>query len=225
MADSVQQYDYLLEPSDFLSALRKTAAERLTDKISVELAACNIKHGSHETRQNMCSHLRKILPNGQHANLLKNMCLFHAIRSLNSNHNELFNIYWDEITKLVAADHPEGVEISSPKAYLLLLSHNYMYFNNNMSGTYRHYGFEQLVCRIFKHDLQFGMSHLVPKQFIYYASFVIAYGSSSGHSLEFIVNKIESMATQFTTHDCRRLARSVWLSYRLMYVENLWSMA
>lgn len=96
--------------------------------------------------------------------------------------------------------------------------HRYMYFNNNLGGTYRHYKFERIVSKFLLADLENGVSSLIPTLFAKLASFILAYGQTAyGHALfpPLIVEKIESMRQQFTILDCLFISRGVQIALEL----------
>lgn len=85
--------------------------------------------------------------------------------------------------------------------------HKYMFFNNNLGGTYRHLEFEMVCIDMLMRELK----TVIPKDFANFSSFVIAYGDVAGQRAipKYIVDKIESLHEQFSIKDCVQISRGV----------------
>lgn len=194
---------------------------------SLNLVACCSLRETPDARVKLKHYLEKFLVQESETmeNVHNNPILYRVLRELRISDKEVLDNYWDAITKQIKMDHQHTTAASldaysAPKRYLSRLTHNYSYYNNNLSGTYHHRNFEQLVTRIFMHDLKNGMSKFLPSRFAKHASFVISYGGSCPAYKELpnlIADKVESMAEQFSITDCLLLSRAMHICYRTRY--------
>lgn len=209
-----------------LSAICSTAAKRLKNDPCLDLVACCAMQMTPDVRMTINSIVDRIFETDTRItdNILQNSMLYRVIRMLRTDNSVLLNRYWDEVTKQIEMDHfANSTMPTAPKSYLHQMIHNYSFFNNNMSGTYRHMHFEQVIMRIIMHDLQHGMSAYLPFRMAQYTSFVIAYGASLPEYKEipnFIVDKIENMADQFSVYDCWRLSKGLSIFYQMRHSIN-----
>lgn len=93
-----------------------------------------------------------------------------------------------------------------------------MNFNNNLSGTYRYIPFEKTMARLILDDLDNGITSLLPAKFANVACFILAYGHTPrGATMfpEYIIQKIEDMAKQFTIFNCLQLATGIRIAMQM----------
>lgn len=90
----------------------------------------------------------------------------------------------------------------------------YMYFNNNLGGTFQHLEFEKSMIEMLTHELK---STLIPKYFATFASFLIAYGDGSDRQQlpKIIVDKIEELHDQFSIKDCLQISRGLQILHEM----------
>ncbi|XP_055920342.1 FAST kinase domain-containing protein 1, mitochondrial isoform X2 [Eupeodes corollae] len=140
---------------------------------------------------------------------------FTILRSLKISDNELCNKYWTKVLEDVDRN-PEGKE-----HYVFAKHcHRYMYFNNNLGGTYRHLEFEKRMAHLCMNEISTGISGVIPSKFSNLASFVLGYGHTyRGNSIipNSIMSKIETMKSQFSPDDCLHLSRGIQIAFEMRF--------
>lgn len=144
---------------------------------------------------------------------------FRILRSLKISNIKLCNKYWrlvlDEIQK-----SPHEKEFHRLSRH----SHRYMYFNNNLGGTYHNREFEHAVCELMLEDIEHGLSGIVPSRFAKSASFIIAYGGNISSSEEIpavIMDKMATMSKQFSIFDCLQLSRGLQIAFEMRFRHSI----
>lgn len=86
-----------------------------------------------------------------------------------------------------------------------------MNFNNNVSGMYRHYEFENQMVQWLNEELQTGVSALIPSLFSKIFAFLISYPNNHfGPNIpESIIKKIINHIGQYTIYDCYIISRGL----------------
>lgn len=139
--------------------------------------------------------------------------LFKVLRLLKISDAKICNRYWSMVLREILNNPAEQETFILARHF-----HRYMYFNNNLGGTYRHYQFEKIITKFLLADLQNGVASLIPTLFAKLTSFILAYGQTSyGNSMfpPIIIEKIESMHQQFTILDCLYISRGIQIALEL----------
>lgn len=86
-----------------------------------------------------------------------------------------------------------------------------MNFNNNMSGTYRHYQFENQMINWLNEELEQGVSAIIPSKFSKIFSFFISYPNENiGYEMpEVMVKKVLDTVGQYSVYDCYITSRGL----------------
>lgn len=86
-----------------------------------------------------------------------------------------------------------------------------MNFNNNMTGTYRHYLFENQMIKWLKEDLDQGISGIIPSEYSKIFSFFISYPNNNvGYEIpEAMVKKLLCNIGQLSVYDCYIISRGL----------------
>lgn len=86
-----------------------------------------------------------------------------------------------------------------------------MNFNNNITGTYRHYLFENQMIKWLKEELDEGISAIIPSEYSKIFSFFISYPNKMiGYEIpEAMVNKVLSHIGQYSVYDCYIISRGL----------------
>lgn len=93
-----------------------------------------------------------------------------------------------------------------------------MYFNNNLAGTYRNLDFEKFITKYLLDELENGSTKWIPSKYAKLSSFVVAYGHTPKSNTilpEFIIERLQSMAHQFTIFDCLHISRGLQIALGL----------
>ncbi|KAK7068534.1 hypothetical protein SK128_028102 [Halocaridina rubra] len=157
---------------------------------------------------------------------------FKCLRSIRTSNFKLCNEFWmkalqsakDELTN--ASEHYLGIE----EAVLRRVYQHYMFFNNNLGGTYRNYKFEKTLSGKFSQILS-RRDCFLPHMVAHLASFIIAYDKGLGLP-ENIMEKIKIASPQFTVSDIMTLSRGIQISLlfnpnniRRIYTEQIASLS
>lgn len=202
-----------MEPFEIISVIEGVAKKKLLNnqEPSIELLTCCVMNEMPDNREKLISQFDQII--SKKGELLSlNSMLYRALRISKISERSILDRYWEKITKEIEAEHLDQNRILAPNSYLDNLRHNYVYFNNNLAGTYRYKPFEVLLIDIYMNDIKYGMSGILPYKLARAASFIIAYNSVKQDDTlmpDFVLDKIESMADQFRSTDCLALSKGL----------------
>lgn len=195
-----------LESAKLVPLLVNRARKLLEEKPNVELLSLAVLHVTPDRRLKIAEMLRKFLSTYQISTTQSGETLqtvFKILRLLKISDINLCDVYWTKVLNEIY-----GTKESNLNYRLSKHIQKYMFFNNNLGGTYRHIEFEKSMIEMVMLELK---SIQFPKDFAKFSSFIIAYGDGSGESKlpQFIVDRIESLHEQFTVKDCLQLSRGV----------------
>ncbi|KAG5675734.1 hypothetical protein PVAND_005612 [Polypedilum vanderplanki] len=128
---------------------------------------------------------------------------FKILRLLRISDDELCDCFWTKIVNKIFS-----LTLPDLKYQLSKYFQKYMNFNNNLGGTYRHIEFEKIVYEYCIEEMK-TTSAYIPKDFVKFASFVIAYSDRYESIPPFVIEKLIMMQEQFSLYDCRLLARAL----------------
>lgn len=192
-----------VESARLVPHLVKKAQELLEEEPSVELLSLAVLNVTPEQREKIAEKLRKFLSTYQITSTQSGDTLqivFKIIRLLKISDVEMCDQYWSKSLSEIYGTKEHNVVYRLSRQI-----HKYMFFNNNLGGTYRHKEFESSMLGMIQNELK---KTLIPKDFVVFASFIIAYGSRKGIPPS-IVNKIVELHEQFTVKDCLQISRGV----------------
>lgn len=142
------------------------------------------------------------------------MVIFKALRHIKTSNTKLCDAFWIKSfnsveEELLSRPYLLGMqEMTRRKVY-----QRYMYFNNNLGGTYRNHTLEKAMTHLLLEDLKTCMGHL-PSKVANMASFIISYSSSEGIP-EDVYEKILQCGSQFSIFDTLILSRGIQISLAL----------
>ncbi|XP_022168362.1 FAST kinase domain-containing protein 1, mitochondrial isoform X1 [Myzus persicae] len=178
-----------------------------TDITVLRLLSCIVPSSSASRRKHIESLLRKqFLLN----NTFSQLCigpLFNIIRNLKTSDVQICNAYWSSVLDWLISGKPSIREHHK----LLRICNRYMNFNNNMSGTYRHYKFENQMINWLNEELEQGVSAIIPSKFSKIFSFFISYPNENiGYEIpEIMVKKVLDTVGQYSVYDCYIISRGL----------------
>lgn len=209
-------FESQLEPACIAPLIIQRAQQLYEETPTAILLACTVMYSLPNKRKKMTKIAEEMLFGNQTAsNNSLIPVLFKVIRLLKISEPHICNRYWSMVLKEILGNTTEQEPFILARHF-----HRYMYFNNNLGGTYRHYQFEKIITRFLLTDIQNGVASLIPTLFAKLASFILGYGQTSYGKLmfpPFIINKIESMHQQFTILDCLYISRGIQIALELRY--------
>lgn len=195
-----------LESARLIPIIVNRAKQLIKDEPSVELlalAALNVTPDQRFKTAEMTRHFLSTyqIKSTDSGEVLQT--LFKIVRLLKISDINLCDTYWTK-----ALNEIYGTKLSSINYRLSRHIQKYMFFNNNLGGTYRHEEFEKSMTEMLLVELK---STLVPRDFAMFTSFIIAYGDGSGRQEipQHIVDKVAEINDQFTIKDCLILSRGI----------------
>ncbi|KAK8751137.1 hypothetical protein OTU49_013169, partial [Cherax quadricarinatus] len=141
--------------------------------------------------------------------------IFRVLRYFKISDKRICNDFW--INSLNAVE--KEIENAS-SSYLGLkellrrkVYRRYMYFNNNLGGTYRNFHLENIMSSLLLKDVR-SQTGLIPSKLASMVSFLIAYNKSKGLP-EDVVGKILECGPQFSISDTLNLSRGIQIALAL----------
>lgn len=207
-------YRSQLESAKLVPLLVKRAQELLKESPDIELLNLAVLNVTPEQRVKIAKMISTHLSDYQITGVQSSETLqtvFKIMRLLKISDIELCNSYWTKVLN--------NIHGTAEKDFTFIVTKSiqkYMFFNNNLGGTYRHRAFESSLSQMLMHELK---KTLIPKDFADFASFIIAYGDKThAEDLpEFIVDKIEELNEQFTIKQCVQLSRGIQIMSEIRF--------
>jgi hypothetical protein len=198
------------EPAQLVPSLRDRANELLNETQDVELLQIVCNYCTPDERIKYVEMLRdKVLKYqtnlGPGSDSLA--VFFKILRLLKISDVELCDCFWTKLINKIFSLREAELKYRIPKYF-----YSYMNFNNNLGGTYRHIEFEKIVTEYCLEELRTS-SNLIPRDFVKFASFVIAYNDKYDSIPNFIIEKLIIQQEQFDIFDCKLLSRSLEILY------------
>lgn len=197
-----------LESARLVPRLVDRAQTLMKIKPEVELLSLAVMSCKPEQRTEIAELVRQFISNYQITSNHSSETLqtvFKILRLLKISDISLCDSYWTKVINEIYTTQETNLGYRLAK-YI----QKYMFFNNNLGGTYRHIEFEKSMIEMLKLELK-TPKILIPKNFATFASFIIAYedGSQLKKIPQTIVDKIEALHDQFTIKDCLQLSRGL----------------
>lgn len=194
------------EPAKLIPIIRDRANELMNETKDVELLQIVCAYCTPEQRTKYTEMLRdKVLAYqttlGPGSDSLA--VFFKILRLLKISDTELCDCLWTKIVNKIFSLRETDLKYRIPKYF-----YRYMNFNNNLGGSYRHVEFEKIVTEYCLEEMKTN-SNFIPRDFVKFASFVIAYNDQYDSIPNFIIEKLIIQQEQFDIHDCKLLARSL----------------
>lgn len=203
-----------LESARLVPRLVKRAQELLEEAPDVELLSLAVLHVTPDQRTKIVEMLRQFLSTYQISSAQSGETLqtvFKILRLLKISDIDLCDSYWTKLLNEIYGTREANLNYGLSKSI-----QKYMFFNNNLGGTYRHLEFEKCMIEMLMQELK---TTLIPKDFAKFSSFIIAYGDCTGQRAipQFIVDKIEELNEQFSIKDCLQLSRGVQIGHEVRF--------
>jgi hypothetical protein len=198
-----------LESSKILGSIVKRSHELILESPSAELLSMAVLHVTPDQRTKTANMIKQILMQYQITSTSSNDTLqmvFKILRLLKISDINLCDSFW-----LKALNEIYGTKVPALRFKLAQYTQKYMFFNNNLGGTYRNIEFETSVIDMLNDELK---KPITPKEFAMFSSFIIAYTDTS-EVPQFIVDKIETLHEQFSVRDCWQLSRGIQISQEI----------
>lgn len=139
--------------------------------------------------------------------------LFQTMRQCNQTTSKVFNKYWSKVTaQLVAMDPKQTPEFPD---MLMKVCHRYSHFENSQRGMNRYLPFEKSATKLAFDEIKTGISGMIPRDFVKFATFLLGYGSHqmTNRFPDSFIQKMEGMVRQYTVHDMIQLSHGLKLFY------------
>lgn len=198
------------EPGKLLPLIRDRANELLNETKDVELLQIVCAYCSPDERTKYVEMLRdKVLAYqtslGPGSDSLA--VFFKILRLLRISDTDLCDCFWTKIVNKIFSLRACDASHRIPKYF-----YRYMNFNNNLGGSYRHIEFEKIVGEYCLEELRTTSSY-IPKDFVRFASFLIAYGDQYESLPNFVIDKLILQQENYDIFDCKILSRSLEILY------------
>jgi hypothetical protein len=205
-------YQSQLESAKLVPIVVKRAQQLMEESPSVELIALAALNVTPDQRAKTAEMARLFLSNYQIKSTDSGevlQTLFKIVRLLKISDIEMCDTYWTK-----ALNEIYSTKVTSITYRLSRHIHKYMFFNNNLGGTYRHKEFEKSMIEMLLGELK---STVIPRDFAMFSAFIIAYGDGTNTQEipYFIVDKIAEIHEQFTIKDCMVLSRGLQIMQEL----------
>lgn len=208
-----------LEPADLIKSItEKVSTCRAANPSDIQpvLLQCAIFKTLPDTRVDLVKEVARYLKATPGLLNTENLlAIFRVLRQTKLADPQICNLYWDRVRARIETD--SDVEDSGK---LIHHCHRYMYFNNNLGGTYRYHKFETFLLEAVDRELRHGTSQFIPSKFAQFSAFVIAYSPSRSVPV-FIVEKLLAMKEQLTVFDCLDVSKGIQVALELRFRKEL----
>lgn len=207
-----------LEPRPLIHSILQRAIELRKSSASYDpqLLQCEVIRALPEARTELMANLEDYLAEKKETLSTDDVLLvFKILRQAKVSKSRLCNIYWKKVLDKLKSNAEE-----QDSDRLVHHCHRYMYFNNNLGGTYRYFPYERFVLDLILKELREGVSQLVPSKLVRLSSFLIGYGTSPTIP-QLILDKIIASKDQLSFTDCLQLSRGIQIALELRFKRGL----
>ena len=209
----------IMEPREvlykILERVNKLIQSTKSPSRKVNLLLCLAPFSSFENRSDFEELIVENLDDENFSDLIP--VIFKCLRSIKTTNFTLCNAFWGKAYSVIQEEMRNvenrflGIEeLMHRKVY-----QNYMYFNNNLGGTYRNYALERSICEAFVSNLR-GQSGLLPHKTARMVSFLLGYSKREGIPRD-ILEKVLSNASQYSLQDIVLMSRGIQISLALQH--------
>ncbi|PNF15316.1 hypothetical protein B7P43_G00958 [Cryptotermes secundus] len=212
----------MLEPADIVDEMHEAASQLLSQvenegvssspiafKCITDLLSCLVSFSSPTQKLALEKLVQQHIE--EYSSALYFPALFRILRQLNTSNVELYDAFWTRTLDIM-----QNMPTEREYYKLFQVSHRYMYFNNNLSGRYRHYELERQMIQWLWNEVENGTIGILPSKFAQVTSFILAYGNIgqrrsviSESALTQMVCKVLDMKLQFSKLDCMYISRGL----------------
>ncbi|SPP86099.1 uncharacterized protein LOC117588125 [Drosophila guanche] len=207
------------EPAELMQPLKEATEKLLADECTPDALACAVPFGEPLQREKYLKMFHQLLYSNAAWQLPQaSSHFFSVLRTLKISNISYCNTYWSGVIRELDSGPEEQM-------HLRFLGHcqRYMNFNNNLGGTYRHFGVERKLSRMCMSAIEQDIAGRLPSKVSRLAAFVIAYGHTQLSWKKFpniLMSKILTMAPQFDILDCLVLSRSMQIASELRFRQD-----
>ncbi|XP_076041019.1 FAST kinase domain-containing protein 1, mitochondrial-like [Oratosquilla oratoria] len=200
-----------LEPREILKKIQEHAARHIEEvknpEIKADLLLCLAPFSSHGMRSNFEELVAEIL-DGSRSQFYMSV-IFKTLRFLKTSNTRLCNTFWNTAMESVlkSVEKVKGTSLGIEEIILRSVYQRYMYFNNNLGGTYRNYQLEHQMNQILLEELRHS-SGILPSKMAKISSFLIGYAGKDGIPA-LVIDKIKLMSSQLQVVDTVALSRGI----------------
>ncbi|XP_055382024.1 uncharacterized protein LOC129612451 [Condylostylus longicornis] len=210
-----------LEPANMLPKIFHMIENLNEDNLSIDLIAFAANFNKSH-RKYLFEKSRKIVENISLTNNISKLSssLYNLIRNLKVSDFHLCNLYWSKLLCVVKSDPQQQMDF-------LLAKHcfRYMFFNNNVGGTFRHLEFEKTLSRYAEEIILKNECEKNNRNFIILASFILAYGAGSKNKPyelpQLLITKLEGAEHTLSYYDCFHLSKGIQIASELMFKNDI----
>ena len=143
------------------------------------------------------------------------MVLFKTLRYFKTSDTKLCDAFWIKSLNSVEEELNSSSQwqLGMKEMILRKVYQRYMYFNNNLGGTYRNRLLERTISKMLLNDLETPTGFL-PTKVANMAAFIISYSSREGIP-ELVYEKTLLCGPQFSIYDTMTISRGIQISLAL----------
>ncbi|XP_049938097.1 FAST kinase domain-containing protein 1, mitochondrial [Schistocerca serialis cubense] len=217
-----------LEPADLLEEI-KSCANKFLSRISnddsrsaatleatAKLLSCVVPF-SPPSKKNVFEELaRQHIQDSVFSSSLPTV--FKLMWHLKTHDTRLCDAFWNKMLQDL-----ENSEAEREGSQLLRTAYRYIHFSNSLGGKYRHFEFERSLLQWLLHEMENGLSGIIPSKFAMIAAFLLAFGNTfQGEVIDElfiarVVDRLVEMAPQFTSVDCLNISRGFQRGVEMCY--------
>ncbi|XP_068238071.1 FAST kinase domain-containing protein 1, mitochondrial [Palaemon carinicauda] len=207
-------FNDILEPREILYKVRERASNLIEDSKSsykkARLMLCLAPFSTYEARSRFEEIIIESLESDDLFDLIP--IIFKCLRSTKTSNFRLCNSFWYKALVAVEGEiaNIKGQFLGMEEILRRRVYQRYMYFNNNLGGTYRNITLEKRMNEAFVEELR-GQCGMIPHKVAGMSSFLIGYCGVDGIPDD-ILDKVLSNSQQFSLQDIVNLSRGIQIS-------------
>jgi len=203
-----------LESAKLIPLIVDRSKKLLEEAPNVELLSLAVLYSTPEQRTKVANLVRDFVFSYQIKSDEGNLeNVYRVLRLLKISDTSLCDSYWTKTINDIYITRQDELRFKLNRQM-----HRYMFFNNNLGGTYRHLEFEKSINEIAISELRSGFASIIPSDFIKHSAFVIAYGDYRGQIIpKFIIAKIEEIQDQLSLLDMITLSRGLEILFEMRF--------
>lgn len=203
-----------LEPRDLLLKIQEHSASLIEQHKSShrvpDLLLCLAPYSSLKVRNHLEELVAEQLDDKNFFEFIP--VIFKILRYIKTSNIKLCNAFWSKAMRAVEHEIKEFPEpfLGYEENLRRGVYHRYMYFNNNLGGTYRHYYLEKNMTNRLYEDLK-GQVRILPSKVAQMTSFILSYNDGSGIP-DNVVQQIIEYAPQLSIFDSIVMSRGIQIT-------------
>ena len=203
---------------NFSSKLHEQALKSLesvnSTSLMLELFMCLSPKVFQEKKEQLDKAIKSVISSSD--NISQFLSVYHALRVSGSIDVSSVDDYWNKSYALVKEECQHTENHMKREAALGEVYNRYLYFNNNLGGTYRNWNLEQELISILTDEIN-GASGILIHKFCRMAAFVIAY-SEPGEIPSSILERLSNMCNQLSVDEVEQLTHGMQVGKSLLSI-------